>query len=490
MLDSPFIYKFTTDRGFYIYDVNTNQILKASQIEYDLVDDYAILPRQKLLSKWKRKYDGVAIKNALKGITYWQERGCFSSRHPENLSYPVKEELLSNLLDSKMEQLILNITERCNMRCRYCTYSGTYSLERKHSDRTMEVTIAKKAIRLFRQHSKNSGKVHISFYGGEPLICFGRMQGIVEYIKGLDWGPEMSLHLDTNGTPFTDEIIQFLIENEFILQISLDGPKEVHDKYRVYKDGRGTFNKIVDNLQRIRAINPEYFERNVVLAQTTAPPYDLLKVSDFFCGEPYNGNLVSPNFVDAYDTSFFQKYASDVKSLFLPTYEKLKSYYISSRIGNKDPTKFAKGLLERRLVDLYRRGIRPMGESVYPNGICIPGVRRLFVSVDGKFYPCERTIGSDFVIGDVDSGVDLIRVKKLIDDYLELSTPECTHCWAVRLCKLCFSMARRGDRLDKDRKMQRCVTERDSLHSALRMYATIMEQNPLAFDFVKEMIFE
>lgn len=490
MSSSPFIHKFTTDQGFYIYDVNTNQILKASQIEYDLVDDYMKLPRQKLFSKWKRKYDSGTIENALKGISYWQESGCFSSRHPENLSYPVKEKSLSYLLDSKMEQLILNITERCNMRCRYCTYSGTYSLERKHSDRTMEAVIAKRAIQFFRQHSKNSEKVHISFYGGEPLTCFGRIKTIVEYIKGLDWGPEMNLHLDTNGTLLTDEIIQFIIENKFLLQISLDGPKEVHDKYRIYKDGRGTFNKIADNLQRIRAINPEYFERNVVFAVTTAPPYDLLKANDFFCNELYNRNLVSPNFVDPYDTTFFEKYASGMKSLLLPTYEKIKSYYIFSRIENKEPSNFAKGLFERRLVDLYRRGIQPMGESVYPNGICIPGVRRLFVSVNGKFCPCERTVGNDFVLGDVDSGVDLVRVKRLIDNYLELSTTECSHCWAVRLCKLCFSMARRGDSLDKKRKRQRCVTERDSLHKTLKMYATITEQNPSAFDFVKEMVFE
>jgi len=112
------------------------------------------------------------------------------------------------------------------------------------------------------------------------------------------------------------------------------------------------------------------------------------------------------------------------------------------------------------------------------------------VSVDGKFYPCERTVGDDFVIGDVDNGVDLRRVKALIDGYLRLSDGDCSDCWAVRLCKVCFSMARRGHRLSLSKKRQNCVNERRKVQEALSMYATITERNPSAFDFVKEMVFE
>jgi len=295
---SPYMHKFSTDRGFYIYDVNTSEILKASKIEYDLVQESTTLTAQELCGKWRHEYDGRAIEHTLTEIELWKNRGLVSSLRPSRLSYPVDEDLLPDLLDSRLEQLILNITETCNMRCRYCTFSGTYPLERRHSAGTMEEAVARKAVCYFWRHSRRSEKAHISFYGGEPLTCFNRIRCIVEYAKSLQWSPELSFHLDTNGTLLTDESMWFLVKNKIFLQVSLDGPKEVHDKYRVYKGGRGSFEDVMANLERLRTIDPTYFQRHVVFAATVAPPCDLLKANEFFCSDPHNGNNVSPNFVD------------------------------------------------------------------------------------------------------------------------------------------------------------------------------------------------
>lgn len=66
-----------------------------------------------------------------------------------------------------------------------------------------------------------------------------------------------------NGTLLTDEIIKFMKDNEVSLLISMDGPKEIHDKNRVFSNGMGSFDKIMNNINKIKVKFPEYVEKNV-----------------------------------------------------------------------------------------------------------------------------------------------------------------------------------------------------------------------------------
>jgi uncharacterized protein len=108
--------------------------------------------------------------------------------------------------------------------------------------------------------------------------------------------------------------------------------------------------------------------------------------------------------------------------------------------------------------------------------------------VNGGSYPCEK-VGRAFQIGDIETGIDVSRVKELITAYIDGSTPSCLRCWAVRLCGLCFASARKGTRLDFRRKSERCESEKQLLTRGLQVYATIMSKNPSAFDFVQNMQF-
>jgi uncharacterized protein len=108
------------------------------------------------------------------------------------------------------------------------------------------------------------------------------------------------------------------------------------------------------------------------------------------------------------------------------------------------------------------------------------------VSIDGKFFPCER-IGEfrNFNIGDIERGLDLQKVKNLIENYILNSEKECLSCWAVRLCDLCYVSTKRGDLMDFERKKEICINHKNFLNRMFIMYATIMENNPNAFDFTK-----
>ena len=486
--NKPFIHKFNTQGNQYIYDVNTNNIIKTEQIAYDIIDDYGAILFSDIVHRWGKKYDEKLITEVLNNIHKEQTHGIFSPERPSLMDVPMCEEHFCKAFH-KLDHLILNITERCNLRCKYCTYSGTYFYERKHSLRNMHWEVAKKAVDYFCLHAdflnQKKEKITISFFGGEPLLNFGFIKRIKQYLsKHFN---TIDFHIDTNGTTLNEEIMKFLIENDTMLQVSIDGPLEEHDKYRVLKNGNGSFNLIVKNLQKLQKMNRSYYKRRVSFVITLTPSYKLLEISKFFSSnELVKENSLSINYVSPYDTNFIQK-NSQFLSRFDGDLKQLKKQYIDLRINGRPMHKFLSGLFDKALIPIHRRQQKLLGKNCNPNGICVPGVRRLFVDTDGRFYPCER-VGGAFCIGDVDKGTEIKKVRSMIKKYIDGSA-DCLNCWAVRLCDSCFTSARKGHEFDFERKKQICFKERSVLHDNLIFYAEIMEKNPKAFDFIKDMVF-
>lgn len=484
----PFIHKYNTRNACYIYDVNTNRILKADRIIYDIVDDIGVLSKTNIVDKWKGIYPKNKTKKVLASMEVYKKRGFFLPNRPSELSSPACNVCLKNSVNSGLQQLILNISERCNLRCKYCVYSGLYPYERTHSYRTMAKTITLRTIDYFLNHAQESDHVDISFYGGEPLISYEIIKETIKFIINRKYSKDINFHIDTNGTLLTDEMLKFILKNKIFIQVSLDGPQQLHDRYRVFPDCKGSFNIIMQNLRKIIKLDKDYYMKRVAFAVTLAPPYALLERDDFFNSEMFTEHPISPTFVDSFDTQFFDKYCRNSNSNLTLEIEALRTRYINARLNNTEPSEFEKGFFERPLIKIHKRELLPLEDTAPSNGICIPGVRRLFVTTEGMFYPCERT-GNAFFLGDTKTGLVLSRILNLINHYLESSTPECIQCWAVRLCSLCFASSRRGDKLSFCRKKQHCFVERKTLHNALVTYSTILEQNPYAFDFVKKMIF-
>jgi uncharacterized protein len=169
-------------------------------------------------------------------------------------------------------------------------------------------------------------------------------------------------------------------------------------------------------------------------------------------------------------------------------YKNLLKQYIDLRVANKSVDQFLIGLFEKRLIQIHRRQLTLLEKDFNPNGVCVPGVRRLFVDIAGNYYPCER-VGRAFCIGNVDKGIESTKVRSIIKKYIKESEKDCMNCWAVRLCGLCYTATRRGLKFNFKRKKEICVKERAGLHNGLVLYAEIMEKNPKAFDLIKDMTF-
>ncbi len=195
--------------------------------------------------------------------------------------------------------------------------------------------------------------------------------------------------------------------------------------------------------------------------------------------------MVMPSIVRTQDTNIFNSYgnlSNDTK--FKETLKELAHRYIEARISGSKPTNFEKGFWDNLMIRIHK-SLRVNADAPFPaNGICIPGQRKLFVTAKGTFHPCEK-VSTAFCIGDARKGIELDKVRALIDAYVTTVSQKCCHCWAARFCRLCYARVRKGLWLDPGRWAQACDSERTLLDYGLRMYATIMEKNPSAFEFVQ-----
>ena len=150
----------------------------------------------------------------------------------------------------------------------------------------MSWDIAKKAVDFYFAHSKESERegYSIGFYGGEPLLNFSVIKKVIEYVK--DKYPQKAkdtiFTISTNLTLLTYEHIKFFIKHNVHLAVSLDGPEKIHNRYRVFKSGKGSYKKVMENLEKFRNYNKEYYNNHIVFNVVLSPPIEFMKVHEFF----------------------------------------------------------------------------------------------------------------------------------------------------------------------------------------------------------------
>ncbi|MBE0461561.1 MAG: radical SAM protein [Candidatus Aminicenantes bacterium] len=499
----PFVYKFRNNGRHYIYDVNTNNILKTDECLYDIIDEFNYKNHEEVVNKFRNKYPLNKIKKCFDEINSKRKSsGMFSNERPKKMFFPFNKKEIKLILDNLMSHVILNVTEDCNLRCEYCKYSGLYKYARSHDKKYMKEEIAYKAIEYTLNRSnyiiKNTDEnCYVGFYGGEPLTNFKLIKKSVDFTKKnfAQIINKVKFSMTTNLTVLTDEILDFLVENDISILVSLDGPLEIHDRYRKYKSGKGTFEKISGNLKKIRERSYDYYNRKVGFSVVLAPPFNIPVILNFF-----ENNVVRTDrpfflsYVDPQDTTFFDRFDNykEINKELLNQLNILREEYKKLMI-NMDYDNFRASFLETifssNLKDIFRRYLIKCPEKIFPNGICLPGFQKVLVGPDGNFFVCEK-IGYSFPIGDVFNGFNIDAIWNLIQKYIKLSEPMCLDCWAVRLCKSCYLRAQRGDQLDIERKMENCSVIKSSFDRGLKLFCEIMEENPNSLSFYKDIKIE
>ena len=232
--------KIKTKNKYYLYDSVTSNILEIENpIENEIDEAIIAINNNKKLATKSYQEMIEAIQNGL--IRKLDNSQC---------DYWFDENLYFEDLKNK-NHLLIGVTEKCNMRCKYCVHGGHYENERTHSEKEISYETTINAINLFLD-TTNSEYVVFNFYGGEPFLKFDVIKKSVDHISHKI--NDYTVVITSNGTLINDDIIDWFVSNENIhIYISLAGTKETHDKLRVYKDGiNGTFAQIKKNVMKIK----------------------------------------------------------------------------------------------------------------------------------------------------------------------------------------------------------------------------------------------
>jgi uncharacterized protein len=152
--------------------------------------------------------------------------------------------------DSFLCQVML--ASGCNLACPYC-FQGAPDKR----DNVIHRSSLERILRWLKQAINDAGPnhVHFSMYGGEPLLAKDHLPWLLSELKEIadQYRLRMDLAMVTNATLLDDNLIRLLIAHKVFMQITLDGPKEIHDVRRPFKDGRGTYEVVMANVRKIIA---------------------------------------------------------------------------------------------------------------------------------------------------------------------------------------------------------------------------------------------
>lgn len=435
----------------------------------------------------KRKHTLSDLLKAAEEIkAFNEEYGLFNNTRPyfQGVASAFDEAEILESLENKLSHLVLNVTQDCNMNCRYCKYSGVYPAELPIRNNHMSVEVAESALYFLKSRSKESKVLRIGFYGGEPLLKFDLIQYVVSRAYGIFQDKKVQFSLTTNGLLlFQEEIVDFLAKNSFYLKVSLDGYRNAHDRYRVSKKWKGTFDVIYRNLRSLKERHTTYFLKNVGYIVTLAPPYDLRGLKDFFENSEISTSApIVVNFVDPLGTDFYSEFGSEEPISFDRQMEKiLEEEKRLWKEGRFSP--FLESLIYRDLVMFHIRSQGFTGEVLYPSGMCIPGFERTFVDVNGDISPCER-VHYHVLIGNVKDGFDYQKIKRVVD-LLVKKRERCKDCEIAKICSLCFAGTFVHGEFSEENFETLCRSRKKRWQKLLNIYIDILETNQNFFDFVE-----
>lgn len=170
----------------------------------------------------------------------------------------------------------------CNLDCTYCFFLSKDALYPGESMRMSSETLETYLRQLFE--SQPDGPVSVAWQGGEPtLMGLDFYQRVIKLIHQFARPTQIIEHtMQTNGTLLNDEWAKFLKQHSVLVGLSIDGPRAMHDKYRVWKDGRGSFDDVI---QAWKLLKRYQVDTNILCSLSAANADEPLAVYRFFRDE-------------------------------------------------------------------------------------------------------------------------------------------------------------------------------------------------------------
>ena len=351
---------------------------------------------------------------------------------------------------ANLPQLVFEVTDACNLNCKYCAYGELYEDYDMRHNKKMTFDMARRLIDYLypfwtsNQNTSSQQILYISFYGGEPLLNMPLIKDVVEYTKKLKIPHRTICYSLTTNAMLLDCYMDFLVEKDFSLLISLDGNR-YNDSYRVDHSGQPSFDRVVRNVDLLKKEYPDFFKRNVNFNSVFHNRSSIEEVYSFI-KERYDK---VPNISDLNDVGIKAEKREEFNNMFHSSRDSLnsssKKEEIKEELFLKDSelrelTLFLKqhsGFAYEDYTDLLFDKERL---AFIPTGTCLPFTKKLYLSVNGKILPCER-IGQQFGMGEVsDSEVKLdpVAIAKKSNERLAKMEKTCRVCYNKKACSQCM----------------------------------------------------
>ena len=294
------------------------------------------------------------------------------------------------------------------------------------------------------QNISANRNVYISFYGGEPLLNMPFIQRVVDYIEHLPCPHRSFTFSMTTNAILLERYMDFLVEHNFALLISLDG-NEYNTSYRVNNAGKPAYGQVIRNIDRLREKYPDYFEQRVNFNSVLHNRNSVSEIYSFFKTHynkiPSIGELnnmgIRPDKIELFQKTYRNSYESLHQS---ENYEEIEKDMFIKSATYQTVTNFIhrySGFVFHGYADLLLG--RP--KKTVPTGTCMPFGKRMYITVNGKIMPCER-IGQQFTLGTItpESGVELDfeAIANTYNGYYAKLEKQCSKCYNAEACIQCI----------------------------------------------------
>jgi len=378
--------------------------------------------------------------------------------------------------DFPLQSIVLNITNQCNLSCSYCYEFGEDKIATPEGKpKFMDWETAKASVDYLFENAKTRDALHVTFFGGETLMNFPMLQKVVDYTRGLakERGIRIGFSLTTNATLLTTRIIDYLAENEVGVTVSIDGPQEMQDKFRIFSNGKGSYDIIKPKIQELVA---RHKTRPIAARVTlTSGANDVLKIYKHLKHE-----------LNFHEVAFAPVTTSPDRlySIGEPGMDNVLAQF----------TELAKEYLECALRGEHHGfsnvsdTLAELHQGVNKSLPCGAGLGMVGVGPSGDIAPCHRFVDSDeHVIGNIATGIDHEKRSEFLKKGSIDGKYDCHSCFARPLCAGgCHHEAfvRYGD--SGHANLHYCDWIRGWTHTCLSIYGAIAAKNPTFLEHFSE----
>ena len=425
----PSFHAFRYRDDFIVYDLLTGSILEVSEPFFEILNGIELRePASSIRSRIAAWPDDEA-EALIDELAILHEAGLLQTEDTSRIA-EVERLVAESLVAHRPRKMMLMVQSSCNLKCTYCyeVQSGFHATGTK-----MDLETGKRSVEFLIQRSGNRPDVEITFFGGEPLMNFKLMQELVDYSKSreAEVGKRFHYQVTTNGTLLTDEVIAYLVEHEFGVMLSIDGPPELNDRHRVDLGGRGTGAAAIANAKRLVEAQRAAGQREAMVRVTlTHENSDGQAVERYLRAEGFERIMLGTSTGRANHKESWDLQPEDLDHMRTEIDRSVDAYVDWLEGAGPRPesaTQVEKGV--RHLLPSLQ------APTTAPSIRCGVGRNMQAVTRDGKIYPCHRYAGEDaFLLGDLEGGLDETKVRRFYDSLLGVKEEHCSKCWARITC--------------------------------------------------------